>query len=184
VDEVADRLQREFLLVSAFSGTISGSGTWLVDSRATCHMTKAQGLFKSFIESDSDLYVELGMGTKHAVQVSGIVSFWMELGDVLRVTNVLWVPKPKKSVLSVSTIEKKGFDVVFQDGRVLIMPRGSSSDTTMVLGVRESNLYMLKDQPMRAMASSKVAVNKEQVAPKVVQTQRESDFRGRVNSLV
>jgi hypothetical protein len=31
---------------------------------------------------------------------------------------------------------------------------------------------------MRAIASSKVAVNKEQVASKVVQIQRESDFKG------
>jgi hypothetical protein len=57
---------------------------------------------------------------------------------------------------------------------VVIKPRGSSSDTTVVLGVRESNLYRLKDQPMRVMASSKVEVNKELVASKVVQNQRES----------
>jgi hypothetical protein len=67
--------KREFLLVSALSGTVSGSGTWLVDSGATCHMTGARELFESFTESDSDLYVELGMGTKHAVQGSGTVSF-------------------------------------------------------------------------------------------------------------
>jgi hypothetical protein len=54
-------------------------------------------------------------------------------------------------VLLVSTIEKKGFDVVFQDGQVLIKPKGSSTAT--VLGVRESNLYRLKGQPMRAMVN-------------------------------
>jgi hypothetical protein len=85
----------------------------------------------------------------------------------------------RRSVLSVSTIEKKGYYVLFWDGQVLFMPRGSSSDTTVVLGVRESNLYRLKGQPMRAMAnSSRVTEVKEQVAPKVVQTQREPDFRG------
>jgi hypothetical protein len=179
VDVVADRLQREFLLVSALSGEVFGGGTWFVDSGATCHMTGARELFESFTESDSDLYVELGMGTKHAVQGSGTMSFQMESGDVLRVTNVLWVPKLRKSVLSVSTIEEKGYAVLFRDGQVLFMPRGSSSDTTMVLGVRESNLYRLKGQPMRAMASNnRVTEDKEQVAPKVVQTQRESDFRG------
>jgi hypothetical protein len=31
---------------------------------------------------------------------------------------------------------------------------------------------------MRPMASNKVAMNKEQVASKIVQTQRESNFRG------
>jgi hypothetical protein len=32
-------LHREFLLVFVLFGTISGSGTWLVDTRASCHMT-------------------------------------------------------------------------------------------------------------------------------------------------
>jgi hypothetical protein len=108
------------------------------------------------------------MGHKHAVQGSRTVPFQMESRGVLRMTNVLWVPK-LRSVLSVSAIEKKGFDVLFQDGQVSIKPKGSSSNTTFVLGVRESNLYRLKGQPIRAMASSKVAENKEQVAPKVEQ---------------
>jgi hypothetical protein len=83
------------------------------------------------------------------------------------VTNVLWVPKLRRSVLSISAIEKKGFEVSFWNA--LFMPRGSSSDTIVVLGVGESNLYRLKGQPMRAMeSSSKVAENKEQVALKVV----------------
>ena len=69
------------------------------------------------------------MGTKHAVQGFGAVSFQMESGDVLRVTNVLWVPKLRKSVLLVSTIEEKGYAVLFRDGQVLFMPKGSSSYT-------------------------------------------------------
>jgi hypothetical protein len=80
----------------------------------------------------------------------------------MRVTNVLWVPELKRSVLSVSVIEEKGCVVLFWDGQVLFMPRGSSPDTAVVLEVRERNLYRLKDQPMRAMASSsKVTVNRE-----------------------
>jgi hypothetical protein len=111
-DEVADRLQREFLLVSALSGTVSGSGTWLVDSGATCHMTGARELFESFTESDSDMYVELGMGTKHAVQGSGTVSFQMESGDVLRVTNVLWVPE----LIAQFVARIKGYKIEGQTG--------------------------------------------------------------------
>jgi hypothetical protein len=107
-------------------------------------MTGAQELFESFTESDSDLYVELGMGTKHAVQGSGTVSFLMESRDVLRVTNVLRVPRLRKSVLSISTIEEKGYVVLFQDGQVLFMPKRSSLDAAVVLGVRENNMYRLK----------------------------------------
>jgi hypothetical protein len=72
----------------------------------------------------------------------------MELGDVLRVTNVLQVSELRRSVLSISGIEKKGFEVLFWDGQAMIMPKGSSSNTTIVLGVRERNLYRLKVQPM------------------------------------
>jgi len=75
---VVDMLQREFLFVSTLFGAVSSSGTWFVDSGATCHMTGARELFENFTESDSDLYVELGMGTKHAVQGSGTMSFQME----------------------------------------------------------------------------------------------------------
>jgi hypothetical protein len=70
-------------------------------------------------------------------------------------------------VLSVSVIERKGFDVAFQDVKVLIKPKGSSSDTTSVLGVRETNLYKIKGQPMRAVESNIVEDKKEQVALKV-----------------
>jgi hypothetical protein len=99
-------------------------------------------LFKSFTESDSDVHVELCMGTKHVVKGSGISPFQIESVGVLRLMNVLWVPE-LRSVLSGLMIEKKGFDVLFQDGLSLIKPRGSSLDTTIVFGVRESNLYRL-----------------------------------------
>jgi hypothetical protein len=68
------------LLVSALSGIVSSRETWLVDSRASCHMTGARELFDSFTEIGSDLCVELGMGTKHAVRGSGTVSFnWSQV---------------------------------------------------------------------------------------------------------
>jgi hypothetical protein len=57
-------------------------------------------VFESFIEFDSNLYVEFGMGTKHAVHGYGTVPFQMESGGILRVTNVLWVSE-LRSVLSV-----------------------------------------------------------------------------------
>jgi hypothetical protein len=73
------------------------------------------------------------MGTKHAMQGSRTVSFQMESGDLLRVTNVLWVLKLRRSVLSVSKIENKHYEILIWDGQALFMPRGSISDTTMVL---------------------------------------------------
>jgi hypothetical protein len=135
-DEFAKKFeQTKFLLVSQTSLNTISVGACVIDSGTTCHMTGARDLFKSFIESDSNVHVELGMGTKHAMKGSGIVPFRMESRGVLRVMNVLWVLE-LRSVLSVSTIENKRFDITFQDGHALIKPRGSSSDTTTVLGVR------------------------------------------------
>jgi hypothetical protein len=80
------------------------------------------------------------MGTRHAVQGVGTIRFQLELGEMLRVNNVLWVPELRRSVLSISKIEKKGYHVLFRDGHVLFVSRGSSFRTSVVLGVRESNL--------------------------------------------
>jgi hypothetical protein len=76
-------------------------------------MTGAREVFESFTKFDLDLYVELGMGTKNAMHEFGTMPFQMESGGILRVTNVLWVPEFKRSVLSVSAIEKKGYEVLF-----------------------------------------------------------------------
>jgi hypothetical protein len=107
-----------------------------VDSRAYCYMIGSTELFDSFTETGSDLYVELGVGTKHAVQGSGTVSFRLESGEVLRVSNMLWLPKLKRIFLSVSEIEKKGYHILFRYGKVLFLPRQSSFISTVVLGVR------------------------------------------------
>jgi hypothetical protein len=128
VDEVADRFQREILLVSALSGTVSSSGTWLVDSGASCHMTGARELFDNFTETGSDLCVELGMGTKHAVRGSGTVSFWMESGEVLRVSNVLWVPELRRSVLSVSRLRRRATIYCFEMDKCYLCPEDLASD--------------------------------------------------------
>jgi hypothetical protein len=48
-----------------------GMITWFLYSGSHQHMTGARDLFKSFTESDSGMYVELGTGTRHSVQGSG-----------------------------------------------------------------------------------------------------------------
>jgi hypothetical protein len=108
--------QLELLLVSQITlGTISVDAS-LIDSGASCHLIGARELFESFTKSDSDLYMELGMAGKHAMQGSGTMPFWMESGGILRVTNVLWVVELRRIVLSVSVIEKKGYEVLVRDG--------------------------------------------------------------------
>jgi len=101
-------------------------------------------VFERFTESDSEMHVEFGMVTKHAMKGYGTFPLQMESRGILRVQDVLWVPELKRSVILVSMIEKKGFDVAFQDGNVLIMPIGSNSEKLIFFGVIERNLHMIK----------------------------------------
>jgi len=50
-------------------------------------------------------------------------------------------------MIFVSTIEKKGFKALFQDGKARLIPRGSSSKG-IVLGIRVHGLYKMTGKPM------------------------------------
>jgi hypothetical protein len=63
VKEFVERLEKDFLLVSCLSGTVS-NGDWFVDSGASRHMARTQELFTRLSEKDLDLQVEIGTFAK------------------------------------------------------------------------------------------------------------------------
>lgn len=56
----------------------------------------------------------------------------------------------KKNFLFVSTMEEKGYDITFQNGKVCVCPKGSSFKTTKVIGVNRGKLYILYFEPTQA----------------------------------
>jgi hypothetical protein len=116
VDEVANRLQREFLLVSTLSDTVSGSGTWLVDSGSSRHMTGSRESLTSLSEEDSRLQVELGDNAKFAVKGVGAASFQLQSEKPLKMSDVLYVSGLKKNLLSISAMKDRGYVVAFSSG--------------------------------------------------------------------
>jgi hypothetical protein len=68
---------------------------------------------------------------------------------------VLWVPECRRSILSIFEIERKGYHVLFRYGHVLLVPRWYSFRSTMVLGVREGNLYRLRGHPMSVVVNKR-----------------------------
>lgn len=85
--------------------------------------------------------------SQKGIRVSGVVPFRMESGSLLRVKDVLFVLELKYNVLSVSVIEQKGFEMIFQDGKARLRPRGSNF-VGVVVGVREHGLYLLMGKPI------------------------------------
>jgi transposase InsO family protein len=67
---------------------------------------------------------------------------------------VLYVSGLKKNLVSVSAIEASGYEVLFRDGQVLLFPKGSSINSTKVIGTRHEKLYKLMFQPTRALFHS------------------------------
>ena len=60
----------------------------------------------------------------------------------------------RKNLISVSTIEDRGFEVRFREGHVYILPRGASFTSAKVIGTRCGKLYRLDFQPISTLMSS------------------------------
>jgi hypothetical protein len=96
-------------------------------------------------EEEMDLVIEMGNNAKCRATSHGAVTFQRESEKPLMVRDVLYVLGMTKNLISVSTLEDRGYVVSFQDGRVYIQPKDSK--TSKLIGVWRENLYRLKFEP-------------------------------------
>jgi len=80
-------------------------------------MTSAWDQFDNLTEWDLELHMEFGDDAKHAIKGARNMLFQLESRGSMEVKNVLWVSKLRLSLISISTMEKEGFYVAFQDGK-------------------------------------------------------------------
>ena len=118
----------------------TGSSIWYIDNGASCHMTGQKRFFKSLQEGVVNLRIELGDDARYQAQGVGIVSFQRESGKPLSFADVLYVPRLTKNLISVSTLEDKGFQVKFRDHRVYIRPKGSDRSLDWVIGIQSEKV--------------------------------------------
>jgi hypothetical protein len=74
----------------------------------------------------------------------------------MKMKDVLYVLGLKKNLLSISTLDEKGFRVAFIDGEVFMCSRGKSIDDAIVIGVQEGGLYKLKGHSISALVHSTI----------------------------
>jgi hypothetical protein len=129
------------------------SHIWYIDGGASIHISGVREKFTNLRYPNIKLDIMLGDNTIVKAAVRGIVSFQRELMPPLVFRDVLYVPKLKKNMISISSIKYRGFEVSFRGIKVLIHPKGSSVTSDRVIWICEVNLYKLIFHPLHDLAS-------------------------------
>ena len=134
MDEFAKSFEEDFCFIACMSSA-TVSNMWFVDSGASFHMTGCKAFFTRLQEGGVNLVIELRDDRRYKAQGVGIVSFQRESGKPLWSADVLYVSGLKKNLILVSTLEDKGNEVSFYNGRVFVRPTGSSEKMDRMIGV-------------------------------------------------
>jgi hypothetical protein len=117
---IKERIE-DYVLISALSGSVSpGEDTWLIDSGASKNMKCQRDILSCLSENKFSQKVTLGDDYQYPIKGVGESNYKLNSGTPMKMKDVLYVPGLKKNVLSISTLEKKGFRVSFIDGEVLM----------------------------------------------------------------
>jgi hypothetical protein len=77
----------------------------------------------------------------------GTSTFQLDSDMQLQLKEVLYVPGMKRNLVSIFSLEDKGYKVTFSEGRVLAWHKDSHINSARVIGVRENSLYRLTIKP-------------------------------------
>jgi hypothetical protein len=134
----------EFFFISSLSSMVPTSNdVWLIDSGASRHMTGYREHLTDLVEKESRLHGVLDDDARYTVKVVGSTSLQLDSGTPLHLSDVLFVPRMRRNLVSISSLENKGYKVSFYDGKVLAWNKNSSINYAWVIGVREDRLYRL-----------------------------------------
>ena len=127
-NEKRERLTDEALVtVHALAATSTGS--WVVDSGATCHMCSDENMFVDLTQLNAPQRVTLGDGSSLEGPAKGTVILDRVLpngrSQKCRIVNVLYVPMLYYSLLSVSKVSEAGKITKFNRTGCEILEKGS-----------------------------------------------------------
>jgi hypothetical protein len=71
----------------------------------------------------------------------GESTYKLDSGTPMKMKDVLYVPSLTNNLLSILSLDKKGFRVAFIDGEVLMWPKGKTIEDAIVIGIEEGGLF-------------------------------------------
>lgn len=121
-------------------------GNWLIASGASRHFTG----YKEGLSKETNLEIILGDDATYIIKGVGNVTLQLDQGNSIHLQEVLYVPNLKKNLMSISTMEDRGYKVAFIDEKVNVWKTNFKDAFT--LGFRIGNLYQVVGSPLGTMS--------------------------------
>ena len=112
VEKFKRNFDENFCLIACM-GSTTGNSIWYIGSGSSSLMTGQKTFFKYLQEGGIGIHVELGYDARYQAKGVETVSFERESRKHLSFVDVLYVLGFTKNLVSVSTLEDKGFQVKF-----------------------------------------------------------------------
>ena len=107
------------------------SDTWMISSGTSKHMIGQNTTLSNFEERDSPQKVSLGYDYQYPINGIGEATYNIDSGTYMKIKDVLYVPRLKNNLLSISSLYNKWFRIAFIDGEFLMWPGGKSLEGGM-----------------------------------------------------
>src|SRR3954463_2291695 len=109
-------------MISEINMASKQSGWWL-DYGATIHVCNNKRMFKTFETADGE-EVQMGNGSRASARGKGTVELNFTSGKKLTLLKVLFVPDIRKNLISVDLLDRKGFKISVESGKVILTKNG------------------------------------------------------------
>src|ERR1700744_2552763 len=146
--------------------TFSFNIDWIIDSAASTHVTPNKELFESYFDFGKSKYI--GTADQGVLEACGIGNIKLELpgrnrGHYMILRNVLFAPKCASNLLSVSSLTKDGYSVVFIGKECHVR---DANNTLVIRAVQvEGQVYSLT---AKAHKSQDVSINRSISVPRQI----------------
>ena len=116
VEEVSD------LLLHGTEGASSDPALWYLDTGATNHMSGSQKFFCELDKSTAE-FVKFGDNSRIRIEGKGAILINQKNGEILRLSNVLYVPQLTANILSLGRLDEEGCRMTMAGGKLTIFDR-------------------------------------------------------------
>ena len=111
--------------------------------------------FFNFTELDGGVVY---LADNQPCKIAGISSISLKNhdGSTRVLTDVLYIPKPEKNLISLGTLESKGFTIIMQNGILKVV----SGALVVMKGIRRNNLYLYQGRTTVGIAAALTEADK------------------------